>query len=190
MLSLIQLVMYNDRQKIIRWITMQIYTDKYFENPAEVIEIFDPEKVKEGIDRVERLRDRGFFLLGYMRYNLNKVNQKGAPLVYFEAYKNYTKLSDITDSYTGENHRSEPAGTYLIPQITKDEYIRRIKYIKEQILNGITYEVNYTYPSVLKSNITGIEYNFPNWLIYTSNRLETKYTQRLVVSQILNSTLL
>ena len=31
------------------------------------------------------------------------------------------------------------------------------KYIKEQILNGITYEVNYTYPSVLKSNITGIE---------------------------------
>lgn len=136
---------------------MQIYTDKYFENPAEIIEIFDPEKVKEGIDRVEKLRDSGFFLLGYMRYNLNKINQKGAPLVYFEAYKNYTKLSDITDSYTAESHRSEPAGTYLIPQITKDEYIRRIKYIKEQILNGITYEVNYTYPSVLKSNITGIE---------------------------------
>ena len=69
---------------------MQIYTDKYFENPAEIIEIFDPKKVKEGIDRVERLRDSGFFLLGYMRYNLNKINQKGAPLVYFEAYKNYT----------------------------------------------------------------------------------------------------
>ena len=49
---------------------MQIYTDKYFENPAEIIEIFDPEKVKEGIDRVEKLRDSGFFLLGYMRYNL------------------------------------------------------------------------------------------------------------------------
>lgn len=142
---------------------MQIYADRYFSSPAEIIEVFSPEDVKAGIDRIEKLRNDGFHLLGYMRYNLEKPNGKGMPLVYFEAYENSSAQPPEKQEEAGntgtESPRGdgEPVGTCLCPLITKNEYVNMIAFIKEQILNGITYEVNYTYPSVLKTNLSDTE---------------------------------
>lgn len=142
---------------------MQIYADRYFNSPAEIIEVFSPEDVKAGIDRIEKLRNDGFHLLGYMRYNLEKPNGKGMPLVYFEAYENSLaqppEKQDEAGNTGTESPRGngEPVGTCLCPLITKNEYVNMIAFIKEQILNGITYEVNYTYPSVLKTNLSDTE---------------------------------
>jgi len=117
--------------------------------------------VKAGIDRVEKLRNDGFHLLGYMRYNLEKPNGKGMPLVYFEAYENVSaqpRDNTLKMKDTGSPRSDgEPVGTCLCPLITKNEYVNMIAFIKEQILNGITYEVNYTYPSVLKTNLSDTE---------------------------------
>ena len=64
---------------------MLIYADKVFENPVEIIEAFLPNQVKPALDKVESLKNKGFYLVGYMRYNL-KSAADNLPLVYFEAF--------------------------------------------------------------------------------------------------------
>ena len=66
---------------------MQIYADKYFSDPDEIIEIFSPDDVKKALDRVEALQKDGYWLLGYMRYDLMNRSREGMPLVYFEAWR-------------------------------------------------------------------------------------------------------
>lgn len=43
------------------------------------------------------------------------------------------------------------------PKITKEQYINAIEKIKQYISEGVTYEVNYTYPSEVLTNLDGIE---------------------------------
>lgn len=126
---------------------MQIYSDKYFENPVDQIEIFEPKDLKSGFKRLEILREKGFHLLGYLRYDLSKVSDK--PLMYFEAFKKVKKYIP--------NISNTPVGIITEPKITKDEYFKSIDYIKEQIKDGITYEVNYTYPSRVRTNANDLE---------------------------------
>ena len=77
----------------------------------------------------------------------------GYPLIYFEAYKDYEEFK-----LTAPNYK---IGTVITPLISKDEYVKNIEYIKAQIKEGITYEVNYTYPSSVKTNASDIDlYNY------------------------------
>lgn len=126
---------------------MQIYSDKYFENPVDKIEIFSPKDLKSGFDKLEVLRAKGLYLLGYLRYDLSQSSDK--PLMYFEAFENVKKYIPSIPKI--------PIGIITEPKITKDEYFKSIDYIKEQILNGITYEVNYTYPSRVRTNANDLE---------------------------------
>ncbi|WP_274968117.1 chorismate-binding protein [Succinimonas amylolytica] len=144
--------------------SMQIFADKYFDNPAEIIEVFNPEDLKHGLDRVEQLRDSGFYLVGYLRYDLSKPAGNGMPLLYFEAFTQ--AAGQVPEEDCGESGNfwnaapgsgSMPAGSFLIPLITREEYCQSIAFIREQIRNGITYEVNYTYPSILKSSLSGTD---------------------------------
>ncbi len=121
---------------------MQIYSDKVFNNPIEIIEVFESKKVKYALDRIEELKNKGFYLVGYMRYDLKK-EADNMPLIYFEAFKDFEPFEQKTPDYK--------IGTIITPLISKEEYIEQIEYIKEQIKNGVTYEVNYTYPSVVLS---------------------------------------
>ena len=52
---------------------MLIYADKVFENPIEVIEAFCPNLVKPALDKVEFLKNKGLYLVGYMRYDLKNI---------------------------------------------------------------------------------------------------------------------
>ena len=132
--------------------SMQIYSDKLFKNPIEIIEIFEPEFVKSGLNKIEELKNKGLHLVGYMRYDLSKT-LNDYPLIYFEAFNTYEKF--ITKSLEYK------IGTVLEPLITKDEYFNKIECIKNKIENGIIYEVNYTYPSILKTNADEFElYNY------------------------------
>lgn len=126
---------------------MQVYSNKLFTTPIDKIEIFEPSKIKEGFDKLELLREKGLYLLGYLRYDLSKPCDK--PLMYFEAFEKEDKYIP--------SKPSNPIGIITKPKITKEEYFKSVKYIKEQILNGITYEVNYTYPSSVKTNADDFE---------------------------------
>ncbi len=70
---------------------MLIYADKVFENSVETIEAFLPNQVKPALDKIESLKNKGLYLVGYMRYNL-KSAEDNLPLVYFEAFRrNYRR---------------------------------------------------------------------------------------------------
>ncbi len=136
---------------------MQIYSKKEFINPVETVAVFTPEKIRQGLDRIEELRNLGLYLVGYMRYDLGRADEKGLPLIFFEAYAGYR---DIDLSATPEYDGSEsgmPVGTVIKPLITRENYYRSIAFIKEQIAAGNTYEVNYTYPSRVETGATDME---------------------------------
>lgn len=144
---------------------MQIYSDKLFKDPVEIIEVFEPEFVKSALYKIEKLQNKGLHLVGYMRYDLSKSANADhcicpnnypsiyLPLIYFEAFEDYEQFIPKTPDYK--------IGTIIEPLITKENYIKKIAYIKDKIKNGITYEVNYTYPSTLKTNAEEFDlYNY------------------------------
>ena len=133
---------------------MQIYADKIFNNPVETIEVFEPNDVKSALIRIENLKNKGLYLVGYMRYDL-KTSANGFPLIYFEVFENFEPFEQKIPDYK--------IGTIINPLIEKDEYVQKVNYIKDQIKDGITYEVNYTYPSLLKTNAS--ETDLYNYLI-------------------------
>ena len=172
---------------------MQIYVDKVFNNPVETIEAFEPDEVKAALDKIETLKRKGLYLVGYMRYDLKNAAVTSAaahetggnlPLVYFEAFESFTPFKQKTPDYK--------IGTIVAPNISKEEYADTIAYIKEQIKDGITYEVNYTYPSTLKTNASEIDlYHFllQNQATPYSAFLQNKYETILSFSPELFFTL-
>lgn len=116
---------------------MQIYSDKCFENPIEIISAEGD--LKSAFERIEELRKK-YYLLGYITYDFKKL--------YFEVFDKYKKY--IPNS-------PKQLGTIIRPMISKEQYISAINKIKEYIADGVTYEVNYTYPSEVLTNLNGLE---------------------------------
>mgnify|MGYP004555352369 FL=1 len=116
---------------------MQIYSDKCFENPIEIISAEGD--LKSAFERIEKLKKK-YYLLGYITYDFKKL--------YFEVFDKYKKY--IPNS-------PKQLGTIIKPMISKEQYICAINKIKEYIADGVTYEVNYTYPSEVLTNLNGRE---------------------------------
>ena len=149
---------------------MQIYSDKLFENPIEIVEVFETNDIKNGFHKLEKLKNAGYHLLGYLRYDLSKKSD--CPIMYFEAFENYKHFEPQIIE--------KKIGIITNPKISKEEYFKDIDYIKEKILNGETYEVNYTYPSCVKTNVNDFElYNYllqkqkTPYNTYFNNKYET-----------------
>ncbi len=144
---------------------MQIFAGCCYRDPAETVAVFSPGDIQSGIDRIQELRDQGFYLLGYMRYSLEKSHEKGCPLIFFEAFRSCEDLRDTANRDAAAPGAADtadlPVGIAVIPLISREEYFNKIAFIREQILNGIAYEVNYTYPSLVKASISGLSlYNY------------------------------
>ena len=116
---------------------MQIYANKSFSNPIEIIKAEGD--LKEAFCRIDELR-KNYYLLGYITYDFQKL--------YFEVF-------DKLENYTPNPPKQ--LGTIIKPIISKEAYIDAINKIKEYISNGVTYEVNYTYPSEVLTNLNGID---------------------------------
>ena len=116
---------------------MQIYSNKVFENPIEIVDVRGD--LEAGIRRVEELRKK-YFLLGYITYDF-----KGMYFEAFEGFKEYTPKPP------------KALGTIIKPKISKSEYVSAVSKIKDYIREGITYEVNYTYPSDVYTSLDGID---------------------------------
>ena len=116
---------------------MQIYSDKKFDNPIEIISAEGD--LKEALNRIDELRNR-YFLLGYITYDFKKL--------YFEVFDRFEKYIPSSP---------KQLGTIIRPLISKETYVNAINRIKEYIAEGITYEVNYTYPSEVLTNLNGLD---------------------------------
>lgn len=156
---------------------MQIFAGKEFENPIEIIEAFDNESFKRAFSQIEILRKRpNHFLLGYIRYEakdvfLGKEIKSDLPLLYFEVYKN-AQIQRCKDSK--KNFVLKPE-----PDICYKTYEHALKQIKEEISEGNTYQVNYTYDYKIETEMDGFDlYNaiLPNqktpYNAYIKNRYE------------------
>lgn len=120
---------------------MQIYSDKVFKNPITVIKAFDSDSFVRAFDKFELLKEN-YYLVGYIRYEakdvfLGKQITSKTPLLYFEAFENFEKFEP----------KPNPKEVFLFPKpdITFDDYKKGFDTIKDEISQGNTYEVNYTF---------------------------------------------
>lgn len=114
---------------------MIIFGEKLFENPIKIIKAFNYSELIEAFKEIELLKKK-FFLVGYIRYEALKKSNK-YPLLYFEVFTQYQKYKpDINLSYPK---------IQAIPKLSFNDYSEAVSKIKEEISNGNTYEVNYTY---------------------------------------------
>lgn len=118
-------------------VVMQIYSDKIFSNPVKIIKASGRKNLLSSLDEIWELR-KEYYLLGYITYEFDKL--------YFEVYNSYDKFEprEFNDRY----------GIIRKNLISYSGYCDNFNKIKEYIKNGVTYEVNYTYPFEVISNLS------------------------------------
>lgn len=114
---------------------MIIFGEKLFTNPLKTIVAFDFDELKKAFKEIEKLKN-DFYIVGYLRYNAFSNESSIFPLLYFEVFNSY----NIYKKRNTKKLLLNPT-----PCVNFCEYSRAIKKIKEEIANGNTYEVNYTY---------------------------------------------
>jgi para-aminobenzoate synthetase/4-amino-4-deoxychorismate lyase len=119
---------------------MTIYAGKTFKDPEKTIIAFSDAELVSAFEQIEKYKNN-YYLAGYIRYEARfafagSEYKSKYPLLYFEAYTGYDELKNL------------PAKD-IYPEIknslTFNEYKKAIQTIKNEIKNGNTYEVNYTY---------------------------------------------
>lgn len=114
---------------------MIIFSDKLFTKSIKTIKAFTSDELKRAFNEIEKLGKK-YYLAGYIRYEAFSITSSELPLLYFEVFENYEQF--LPD--TSRNFVLNP-----IPRISFEEYTNAINTIKNEIANGNTYEVNYTY---------------------------------------------
>lgn len=160
---------------------MQIFADKIFENPIETIQAFDNESFIEAFKKIEDFRNK-YYLLGYIRYEAkevflgNKIKSK-FPLLYFEAYEE-AKMRRGKDARLKSTDKS-------MALINYPTYKKAIEQIKEEIANGNTYQVNYTYDYKIETKMDGFELYqsiLPNQITPYNAYIKNEYEEILCFS--------
>ncbi|MDR2518397.1 MAG: chorismate-binding protein [Spirochaetaceae bacterium] len=119
---------------------MAVYGDYLFQCPARIIAAFNNTECAQAFREIEALKDR-CFLLGYVRYEARGAFagvpvQSPLPLVYFEAFER-------AEPYIPRAPR--PFVLNPEPSLAFGAYQAALREIREEIAEGNTYEVNYTY---------------------------------------------
>ncbi len=133
---------------------MQIFYNKLFSNPIKKIMAFDKNSFDLAFDLIDYYSKNNFYLLGYIKYeaynyflDMNINYKSKLPLLYFEVFKDYKKYEISKDLKNDDNIQ-----IVTFENIDKYKYLQNIEKIKNYISCGITYEVNYTYPSTVCTN--------------------------------------
>lgn len=115
---------------------MIVFGEKLFTNPVKVIKAFNKFELFEAFEQIEQLKNE-FFLVGYLRYEAFNCEKSEFPLLYFEVFKDYKE----------HKCKNLPFSPKIVtkPLVNFTKYADAIRQIKDEIANGNTYEVNYTY---------------------------------------------
>ena len=114
---------------------MIIFSDKLFTNSIKTIKAFSKDELKKAFCEIEELGKK-YYLAGYLRYEAFSKQNSDQPLLYFEVFENY-------EEFLPKSEKSFILNTK--PCVSFDEYSKAITEIKDEISQGNTYEVNYTY---------------------------------------------
>ena len=146
-----------------------ILFDKKPENPIKIIKAFDNKEFINAFQEIEALKNT-HLLAGYIRYEakdvfLNRTIKSHAPLLYFEVFETENggnsglypgrkqMLPDLNAQISKYQHEKQhirlQSGPqeyiFPTPSISYEEFASAISKIKDEIAQGNTYEVNYTY---------------------------------------------
>lgn len=129
-----------------------IFANKKFSNPIKIIKAFDSQEFKNAFDEIEKLR-HNYYLLGYIRYEAKNIFlgydiKSDLPLLYFEVFEQYEEFTP---------NIKDPVMIFTEPEITYEKYAENLSEIKNQIAEGNTYQVNYTYNHLVNSDLKGLE---------------------------------
>ncbi len=121
---------------------MAVFGDKQFDGLVERVVCFCSSDVRAAVARVEELA-RSYHVVGYMRYELKDVFLgkdfvSDLPLVFFEAFKS---CSDYVPSYSTDELLLD-----VRPMWSYGRYAEAFEAVKEDLVEGNTYEVNLTQP--------------------------------------------
>jgi para-aminobenzoate synthetase/4-amino-4-deoxychorismate lyase len=128
-----------------------------FRHPVEVIEIYSLEQVPASLKRIEdRVENEGLSAAGFVSYEAApafdealKVHPDGAfPLLWFGLFE---RSEEIVLSEPNASGMGEPID--WASSINREEYREAIRRIRESLLAGDTYQVNYTFR--LRAAFTG-----------------------------------
>lgn len=119
---------------------MLIFGNKLFKKPLRILKAFNNEEFLTAFREIEELSKK-YYLAGYIRYEAKEVflGEKITsefPLLYFEVFEDFKEFSP---------HVADLCRLKSSSAITFEQYKSDLEKIKEEIANGNTYEVNYTY---------------------------------------------
>lgn len=121
-----------------------------FHSPSEIKEVFNPWEVLPVLDWAESCIRSGEYVIGFLSYEAAAVFDQaypikeagGFPLLWLASYSK--EPQDFTlpaESYVSEF-------STLTPDIKRDDYIDSVNKIHEYIVDGDTYQVNFTFRSI------------------------------------------
>jgi len=120
-----------------------------FSNPIHDIAARNFDDVKIALEEIDKFREQGFFLVGFISYEssygylkfqkeIQKKKDEKLPLVRFGGFPEY-RVIEIPESKRNYQIKN------LTPEIDEKEYTEKILKIREYLRNGDTYQVNFTF---------------------------------------------
>lgn len=135
-----------------------------FSGSQHEITAWNAHDVLPALEKIDQLRQQGFFLAGYLAYEavnaiypqLNLTHEATRPLVHFIAFNQAQQfascnLSDILPQFTGTANPPSALFDYL--ELTDDfeRYRKKFAAVQQQLVLGNTYQLNLTLPLRLHS---------------------------------------
>ena len=128
------------------------YRAYIFSNPVETLVLENPEKIPEFFTSLENRIKKGFYLCGFLSYELGyflepalipyyKKDEFGFPLALFHIYSNKEKIKLFPEKIDLDEFKF----LNLSLNISKEEYLSAINKIKKYIAQGDTYQINFTF---------------------------------------------
>lgn len=124
-----------------------------FNSPSDIKEVFRPEEILPAFDWVESRIRSGKYVAGFLSYEAASAFDQaypikeagGFPLLWLASYSGEPQdFNPQSECYVSEF--SAP-----VPEIRREEYIESVNKIHEYILDGDTYQVNFTFRSTGKA---------------------------------------
>ena len=150
-----------------------------FTNPIEIISTTDLSEIEEIFSKIEYFLKNNYYVVGYFTYEAGlkflkkkfEFNKSNDLLCNFGIFNNYTEINLFNSSRTLEENIT--LENFSI-NIDKKQYIDSINLLKEKILKGELYQINYTFEIQFQLNNTLTE-------IYTKirNNFRTNFSSLL-----------
>lgn len=128
-----------------------------YENPVEVITVFDPSELSAAAQRLQDYHAKGYYIAGYLAYELGYAledklkrlmpDDLGAPLLQFGVFRRVDISKPAAAQSAPDTAQGDaPLDLPLTPAWSESEYLARFKQVKKYIKAGDVYQINLCFP--------------------------------------------